>query len=101
MHAKKKIELIIERMAYKRACRLLQAAGMTGYTVLPAIEGFGGGRTWQRDTDISASSDMVIIVSVGNAEKVAAAIEEVERLLGDHIGIVTVSDVSVIRDERF
>jgi hypothetical protein len=37
-----RIELIIERMAHKRACRVLEAAGMTGYTVLPA-----NGRLWK------------------------------------------------------
>ena len=101
MHSKKRIELIIERMASRRAGRVLEAAGMTGYTVLPALEGFGNGKRWRRDSDISASSDMVVVISIGDAEKCAAAIDQIEKLLGDHVGVVSVSDVHVIRDDRF
>lgn len=101
MHIKHRIELIIERMAYKRACRLLEAAGMTGYTVLPALAGYGGGNRWQRDSDISMARDMVVIVSVGDEERVTAAIEQIENLLGSHIGVVNISEVRVLRDERF
>lgn len=101
MHIKHRIELIIERMAYKRACRLLEAAGMTGYTVLPALAGYGGGNRWQRDSDISMARDMVVIVSVGDEERVTAAIAQIESLLGSHIGVVNISEVRVLRDERF
>ncbi|MEL7546453.1 MAG: DUF190 domain-containing protein [Pseudomonadota bacterium] len=101
MHTKHRIELIIERMAYKRACRLLEAAGMTGYTVLPALAGFGGGNRWQRDSDISMARDMVVIVSIGDEERVQNAIEQIESLLGSHVGVVNISEVRVLRDERF
>lgn len=101
MHTKHRIELIIERMAYKRACRVLEASGLTGYTVLPALAGAGSTTKWQRDSDISSASDMVAVISIGDAEKVAKAIHDIENLLGSHIGVVSVGEVQVIRDERF
>jgi len=101
MHKKQRIELIIERMAYKRACRILKDSGMTGYTVIPALAGAGGRAEWRRDSDISASRDMVVVISIGDEERVEAAIAQIEGLLGRHIGVVTVSDVQVIRDGRF
>ena len=101
MHTRHRIELIIERMAYKRACRILEASGMTGYTVVPAMAGYGNGNRWQRDTDISASRDMVIIISIGDEDRVRATMQELSRLLGEHIGVVTVSEVEVLRPERF
>jgi len=101
VHDRKRIELIIERMAYKRACRVLEAAGMTGYTVLPSLAGYGGGNRWTRDTDISASSDMVVIIAIGDEGRVAASMTQLETLLGSHIGVVSVSDVKVLRPERF
>jgi PII-like signaling protein len=101
MHEKKRIELFIEKMAYKRACRILVANGLTGYTVLPALAGFGGETEWQRDTDISTSRDMVVVVSIGEEEKVKGALTEIKNLLGAHIGVVSVGSVSVIRDELF
>jgi len=96
-----RIELIIERMAHKRAGRVLEAAGMTGYTVFPAMAGYGGSKRWSRDTDISASGDMVSIISVGDEAKVRAAMDEIGNLLGAHIGIVTLSEVEVLRPGRF
>ncbi len=101
MHDRKRIELIIERMAYKRACRVLETSGVTGYTVLPALAGFGGGNRWQRDTDMSASRDMVMIITIADEARTTAALESLEDLLGDHIGVVSVSDVEVLRPERF
>jgi PII-like signaling protein len=101
MHARRRLELIIERMAAPRACKILETSGLTGYTVLPAISGFGGITRWNRDTDMSASSDMVVIVSIGSDDRVQAALAEIERLLGSHIGVLSVSDVQVLRPERF
>lgn len=101
MHEKQRIELIIEKMAYQRACRILEESGMTGYTVVPALAGFGGQTKWRRDSDLSESRDMVVVISIGDAARVEKAISEIENLLGRHIGIATVSDVRVIRDSRF
>lgn len=101
MHTKRRIELIIEKMAHKRACRILEESGMTGYTVLPAMAGAGDSTRWSRDTDISSSGEMVAIISIGDAEKVEISLEKISNLLGAHIGIVSVSDVLVLRPERF
>lgn len=101
MHIRYRCELIIERMAAPRACRILEEAGLTGYTVLPAISGFGGVTRWSRDTDMSASSDMVVIVSIGPKARVEEALTEMERLLGSHIGVLSIGEVSVLRPDRF
>ncbi|MEL6724437.1 MAG: DUF190 domain-containing protein [Pseudomonadota bacterium] len=96
-----RIELIIERMAHKRAGRVLEAAGMTGYTVLPAMAGFGGSKRWNRDTDLSASGDMVVMISIGDEAKVRTVMKELGELLGAHIGIVTATETEVLRPGRF
>lgn len=101
MHLRYRCELIIERMAAPRACRILEEAGLTGYTVLPAISGFGGETRWSRDTDISASSDMVVVVSIGAEDKMGVALREIERLLSSHIGVLSISEVKVMRPGRF
>jgi len=101
MFTRKRIELIIERMAYKRAGRILEEAGMTGYTVLPALAGFGNGNKWSRDTDISTSTDMVVMISIGDEARVTTSLEKIAGLLGNHIGVVSVSTVEVLRPDRF
>ena len=101
MQEKRRFELIIERMAYKRACRVLEDSGVTGYTVLPALAGFGGGNRWLRDTDISGSRDMVVIISIGDETKIQTALDKIQTLLEAHIGVLNVSTVEVLRPDRF
>lgn len=101
MFKKKRLELIIEKPAFKRACRVLEDAGVTGYTALPCMAGYGGGKRWRRGNDLSASRDMVMIVSVLDEDLLPKIISEVENLIGSHIGVISVGDVEVIRDDRF
>lgn len=101
MFDKKRLELIIEKPAFKRACRILEDSGVKGYTAFSAIAGYGGSRRWQKGTDLSASQDMIMIVSVMDDTIADTVITELENLIGSHIGLLSVSDVSVIRDEKF
>ena len=61
----------------------------------------GGSKRWSRDTDLSASGDMVVIITVGDEVKVRPAMTEIGDLLGAHIGIVKVSEVEMFRPGRF
>ena len=101
MHEKIRLELIIERMALKRVCRILETAGVSGYTVLPALSGYGRGNRWQRDRDLSASQDMVVIVSISEEATIRNVLMELHELLDQHIGILNISRVEVLRPDRF
>lgn len=101
MATMKRLELIIERMAMKRAGRILEAAGAKGYTVVPALAGFGQGSHWQRDRDMSASQDMVVMISISTPETMTRARDDLQSLLGAHIGVLSICDVEVYRPERF
>ena len=101
MFTKKRLELIIEKPAFKRACRILEDAGVKGYTAFPATAGYGGGMRWQRGTDLSASRDMVMIISVMDEDAMEKAIDDLENLIGSHIGLLSISNVQVLRAEKF
>lgn len=101
MFAKKRLELIIEKPAFKRASRILEEAGVKGYTAFSAFAGYGNQMTWQRGTDLSASCDMIMIVSVMDADIIDKAIDALENLIGSHIGLLSISDVQVLRPEKF
>lgn len=100
-HTKKRLELIIEKPALKRAGRVLEEAGVKGYTVFPAMAGYGGSFRWQRGTDLSASRDMVMLISIMDETTAAKAIDKLENLVGAHIGVLSLSDVEVLRAEKF
>jgi PII-like signaling protein len=101
IHPRKRLEIIIERMAEKRACRILEEIGVTGYTVIPAMAGFGNGNRWERDRDISHASDMVVIISITDEETVLSAMMKLKSLFDAHIGVFSVSDAGVMRPDRF
>ncbi len=101
MFSKKRLELIIEKPAFKRACRILEEAGVKGYTAFSAFAGYGGGVRWQKGTDLSASQDMIMLIAVMDEEIIAKAIDDLENLIGSHIGLLNMSDVTVLRAEKF
>lgn len=101
MHTKKRVELIIEKPAYKRACRILEESGAKGYTTFSAVSGFGAGVQWRRGTDLSASQDMLMVISVMDATIAEEAMGDLENLIGNHIGMLSISDVSVLRPDKF
>lgn len=101
MHDKRRLEIIVERMALGRACNILEEADLTGYTVLSAISGFGGSNRWRSAGDLSTTQDMVVVIAIGDAQKVDVALRELSRLLSRHIGVLSVGDVQVLRPGRF
>ncbi len=101
MQTRLRLELFIERMALTRACNVLEAAGVSGYTVLPALAGFGGNVRWQRDADISTAQDLVAIICIGDQDQFDAALTSLQSLLSEHIGVLSIGEVKVMRPDRF
>lgn len=101
LYPKKKIELIIEKPALKRACRILEDAGVKGYTCFKAQGGYGNRNRWQRGTDLSASRDMILVISITDQTTCQKAVENLAALVGAHIGLLDISDTTVIRNDKF
>lgn len=101
MFAKKRLELVIEKPAFKRACRVFEEAGVKGYTAFSAFAGYAGGMRWQRGTDLSASQDMIMLIAVMDIDIVEKVIDDLENLIGSHIGLLHISDVTVLREDKF
>lgn len=101
MHAKKRIEIIVEAPAIHRLTAALEAAGVTGYSILPVLGGRGSTGSWSRDGLVGGAGQMVMLICITDAGRVEAILADVMRLLSRQIGIVTVGDVAVVRGERF
>ena len=100
-HPAKRIEIIIEAPLARRLTDALTEAGVPGYTVLPVLGGYGQSGRWTRDGQVSAASGMVAVVAVVSEDKVEGLLDASFAMVERHIGIVSVSDVSVVRPERF
>jgi nitrogen regulatory protein PII-like uncharacterized protein len=96
---RKKIEIFVEEHAVARIERMLADAGFKGWSVLESAEGAGSHGAW-RQTGVDERG-LLLIVAIGGDD----ASEKALAWLGDYFksypGIVAVSDVAVLRGERF
>lgn len=100
-HPKKRIDLIIEMPLLRRVTERFDKAGVTGYSVLPVIAGRGSSGPWAADGQVGGFGQMAAVVCIVDAARVDAVLEEVFAVVKRQIGFITVSDVAVIRPERF
>ena len=69
--------------------------------MLPALAGSGKNGSWRRDSLSSDAQRMVQVLIVMDSEKVPTVLQAVRGVLDRQIGIVTLSDVEVLRPELF
>ncbi len=100
-YPKKRIDLIIEMPLLRRITERFDKAGVSGYSVLPVIAGRGRSGNWSAGGQVSAVGQMAAIVCIVDAAHVDTVLDEVFAVVEQQIGFVTVSDVAVVRPERF
>ena len=99
--SRKRLEIVLEAPALNRLTAALDAAGVSGYTVLPVLSGRGEDGHWSREGLVGDAGRMVMVVCITDAGKAEAALARIRTLLSRQIGIVTLGDVEVLRGERF
>ena len=99
-HAKKKVEVIVERPLLRDVIEVIDELGATGYTVLPTVAGRGQDGPWRAD-DVSSAFDRVMIVVITGEDVAERIVERAYHLLQDYNAIVILSDVAVVRGDRF
>ena len=100
-YPKKRIEIIVEAPALSRVLKALDGTGVLGYTVVPALAGRGLGGQWTRDDSFNNASHMVSVVCIVDESLAEMAVTAVYAVVSAQIGILSVSDVSVMRKEHF
>ena len=98
---KKEIRIICERPILKRVQDHLSASGVKGYTVFPAMAGRGSEGDWERSGMIGDAGQMVMIIAILDAAQLDVVLEDIFSVINPQIGVITVSDVAVVRPERF
>ena len=99
-HDAKRVEIIIEAPMEGRLTDALAAAGVTGFTVLPVLGGSGRSGQWTREGQVGRSG-MVAVVCLVAPDRLDALLDAAFAVVQRHIGVVSVSDVQVIRPMRF
>ena len=101
MKAAKRVEIIIEAPMETRLTDALDGAGVTGYTILPVMGGSGRSGRWSREGQVSRAGGMVAIICLIRHERLAELLEAAFSVVERHIGVVSVTDCSILRAERF
>lgn len=99
-HHAKRVEIIIEAPMETRLTATLEKAGVTGFTVLPVLGGSGRSGRWTREGQVGRAG-MVAVVCLIRPERLDALLDAAFAVVERHIGVVSVTDVEVMRAERF
>lgn len=97
---RKKLEIIVEASVVRRVESLLDEAGVRGWTVLPSLEGHGSRGDWN-SSDFTPGEERRLILAVAAADVAERMLERLAGFFSDYPGIVFISDVQVLRSERF
>ncbi len=102
LHPKKKVEIVVERSRAGAVIETLERLGARGYTVVPSVAGKGQhrgatGGDWAV-LDVYQHVMIIAVVDPAVAERIT---ESCAALLENYSGIVTLSDVEVVRAQYF
>ncbi|MEL7345698.1 MAG: transcriptional regulator [Pseudomonadota bacterium] len=100
-HQAKRVAIIIEAPMERRLTNALDEAGVTGYSILPVIGGNGTSGRWSAEGQVGRAGGMRQVICVIRPEILEQLLDGAFKVLERHIGIITVSDVEVIRADRF
>lgn len=100
MHARKRIEIVVEAVRAEAVTELLDRLGATGWTVLPVLAGRGR-QGIRRAGDPGGVDDNVVVLCIASeavAERIMGAQAE---LLGARPAIVSITECHVLRADHF
>lgn len=96
---RKRIEILVDSPLVRRVTAAIDAAGISGWSVLPVTSGSGRDGRWHEERVTGA--DKSLVLSIASPEKASALAEALVPILTSHGLLLTMWDVEVIRGERF
>lgn len=100
-HQAKRVAIIIEAPMQRRLTAAIEAADVTGYSILPVLGGSGRSGSWSGEGQVGSIGGMVQVICVIRPERLDRLLESIFKVVERHIGVVTIVDCEVLRAERF
>lgn len=97
---RRRIEVLVDAPLARRVIEAARASGITGWTMLPTLEGEGRGGHWS-DDQLSGAQSKQLFLSVTTADKADAFTDAIAPLLDTYGLVLLLSDVDVVRAARF
>lgn len=96
---RKRIEILVDSPLVRRVTAAFDAAGITGWSVLPVTSGSGRDGRWREE--LVTGADKSLILTIASSEKAGVLAETLAPILTSHGLLLTMWDVEVIRGDRF
>lgn len=100
MVRRKRIEVLVDMPLAEWLVEKAAEAGIAHYSFISLSAGMGHGGTW-RDEDVSGAVAKRIFLAIAGETKTAALIDVLAPHLDEYGLIVALSDVDVVRGDRF
>jgi hypothetical protein len=97
---RKKLEIFVEAHALHRVEAMLNTFGVKGWSVFNGVEGAGEAGPW-RQSHIESGGDMHMILAITSESAAEQALAWLGEYFSTYRGVVAVSEVQVLRPERF
>ena len=98
---RKRLHVLVDAPLMRRIRDVAEAAGISGYTLMPTIGGGGDQGRWQAEDVTGGAGNKVLFTTVTDDEGTERLLAELEPMLDEYGLMVTVTDVEVIRGDRF
>jgi nitrogen regulatory protein PII len=99
-HIRKRLEIIVEHPTLRLVESILEACGVHVFTVLEGREGRGLHGRWD-DQNLADAFDQRVVIAVTTDDVAVRVCEQLQDLFKRYPGVVLLSDVEVLRAERF
>lgn len=96
-----RIEVLVDKPLLKRIKTMAEEAQLTGYTVLPTLEGAGNGGEWFDERISGGAGSKVILLTIQKEDRAKAFLDLLEPMLESYGVIVAVSTSGIIRPDKF
>ncbi|MEO1044577.1 MAG: transcriptional regulator [Pseudomonadota bacterium] len=96
---RKRIEILADKALQKRVTDAIDAAGITGWTIVPVTEGKGRDGHWREERVMG--TDKVFVLTIAAEDRAMALAEAIAPMLTKYGFLLSMWDVEVIRGERF
>jgi hypothetical protein len=97
---RRKLEIIVEAPVLSRVEAILKAEGVRGWSVFAGLEGQGATGDWHAE-GLSGAEDKRLIFALTSTKVVDRVLTSLAAFFEDYPGVVCVSDVDVMRPDKF
>lgn len=97
---RKRIEILVDTPLAPLIIQAAADAGIAGYTLIAVQSGAGRSGAWREDR-VTGVGTKSIFLTVASVEKASRLVDFLKPHLDDYGLLLTLSDVEVVRSERF